>query len=78
MLRAWPGKQPRHIERSPYLYAGAVVPHRVVGLVFVGRSEGLTKLAAALDAAVEQGPAVAMVTGEAGIGKSRLLAEFTR
>ncbi|MGC0385609.1 ATP-binding protein [Streptomyces sp. SAI-129] len=55
-----------------------MVAQRVVSPVFVGRSEELSKLAAALDAAVEQGPAVALVAGEAGIGKSRLLAEFTR
>ncbi|MFI0237800.1 helix-turn-helix transcriptional regulator [Streptomyces sp. NPDC016845] len=51
---------------------------RVVSPVFVGRDEELSRLAAALDTAVEQGPAVALVAGEAGIGKSRLLAEFTR
>ncbi|WP_246063992.1 helix-turn-helix transcriptional regulator [Nonomuraea longispora] len=51
---------------------------RVVSPVFVGRNEELSELAAALDTAVEQGPAVALVTGEAGIGKSRLLAEFAR
>ncbi|WP_219519929.1 ATP-binding protein, partial [Nonomuraea ceibae] len=45
---------------------------------FVGRAEELAALAAALDTAVEQGPAVALVAGEAGIGKSRLLAEFAR
>ncbi|MFG1694617.1 ATP-binding protein [Nonomuraea sp. NPDC049309] len=49
---------------------------RVVSPVFVGRAEELSELAAALDTAVEQGPAVALVAGEAGIGKSRLLAEF--
>ncbi|WP_246083617.1 helix-turn-helix transcriptional regulator [Nonomuraea diastatica] len=51
---------------------------RVVSPVFVGRGEELSALAAALDTAVEQGPAVALVAGEAGIGKSRLLAEFAR
>ncbi|WP_246079840.1 helix-turn-helix transcriptional regulator [Nonomuraea mesophila] len=51
---------------------------RVVSPVFVGRDQELSELAAALDTAVEQGPAVALVTGEAGIGKSRLLAEFAR
>ncbi len=51
---------------------------RVVSPVFVGRGEELSALVAALDAAVEQGPAVALVAGEAGIGKSRLLAEFAR
>ncbi len=50
----------------------------MVSPAFVGRSKELSKLAAVLDAAVEQGPAVALVAGEAGIGKSRLLAEFAR
>ncbi|WP_075001741.1 ATP-binding protein [Streptomyces qinglanensis] len=55
-----------------------MVAQRVVSPVFVGRGEELSALAAALDTAVEQGPAVALLAGEAGIGKSRLLAEFTR
>ncbi|MEV1247849.1 AAA family ATPase [Nonomuraea sp. NPDC049750] len=55
-----------------------MVAERVVSPVFVGRGEELSALAAALDMAVEQGPAVALVAGEAGIGKSRLLAEFAR
>ncbi|MBE1584063.1 ATP-binding protein [Nonomuraea angiospora] len=55
-----------------------MVAERVVSPVFVGRGEELSALAAALDLAVEQGPAVALVAGEAGIGKSRLLAEFAR
>ncbi|MFE9373736.1 ATP-binding protein [Streptomyces sp. NPDC006711] len=59
-----------------HLYAGAVVTWRVVSPVFVGRDEELSALRAALDTAVERGPGVALVTGDAGIGKSRLLAEF--
>ncbi|MET8472476.1 AAA family ATPase [Streptomyces sp. NPDC006422] len=55
-----------------------MVTQRVVSPVFVGRNEELAELSAAWDAACEQGPAVALVAGEAGIGKSRLLAEFTR
>lgn len=50
----------------------------MVSPVFVGRGEESAALAAALDTAVGQGPAVALVAGEAGIGKSRLLAEFAR
>lgn len=50
----------------------------MVSPVFVGRGEESGALAAALEAAVGQGPAVALVAGEAGIGKSRLLAEFAR
>ncbi|WP_237102019.1 AAA family ATPase [Nonomuraea sp. MG754425] len=55
-----------------------MVAERVVSPVFIGRGEELSALAAALDTAVGQGPAVALVAGEAGIGKSRLLAEFAR
>ncbi|RII15968.1 putative HTH-type transcriptional regulator [Streptomyces sp. YIM 130001] len=50
----------------------------MVSPVFVGRDEELSALTAALGTAVEEGPAVVLVAGEAGIGKSRLLAEFTR
>ncbi|MGN9846869.1 helix-turn-helix transcriptional regulator [Nonomuraea sp. H19] len=55
-----------------------MVAERVVSPVFVGRGEELSALVAALDTAVGQGPAVVLVAGEAGIGKSRLLAEFAR
>ncbi|MGW4410657.1 ATP-binding protein [Nonomuraea sp. NPDC004702] len=55
-----------------------MVAERVVSPVFVGRGEELSALADALDRAVAEGPAVALVAGEAGIGKSRLLAEFAR
>ncbi|GAA4202466.1 hypothetical protein GCM10022220_10090 [Actinocatenispora rupis] len=46
--------------------------------MFVGRGAALAALSAALGTAVADGPAVALVAGEAGIGKSRLLAEFAR
>ncbi|NUS58404.1 MAG: AAA family ATPase, partial [Streptomycetaceae bacterium] len=55
-----------------------MVAERVVSPVLVGRDEELSALSAALDTAVAHGPAVALVAGEAGIGKSRLLAEFAR
>jgi DNA-binding CsgD family transcriptional regulator len=43
---------------------------------FIGRSDELATLRAALDRAWAGAPAVAVVAGEAGIGKSRLLAEL--
>ncbi|MYW65586.1 AAA family ATPase [Streptomyces sp. SID8379] len=55
-----------------------MVADRVVSPVCVGRDDALGTLAQAWRTAVERGPAVALVAGEAGIGKSRLLAEFAR
>jgi DNA-binding CsgD family transcriptional regulator/tetratricopeptide (TPR) repeat protein len=50
---------------------------RVTSPVLVGRHEETARLDRALEAAVEDGSAVALVAGEAGVGKSRLIAEFT-
>ena len=45
----------------------------------VGREEELTRLNALLDDVIDSGrPALAVVAGDAGIGKSRLLVEFDR
>ena len=55
-----------------------MVTDRVVSPVFVGRDGALAALAEAWRTARAQGPAVVLVAGEAGIGKSRLLAEFAR
>ena len=45
----------------------------------VGREEELTRLNALLDEVIDTGrPALAVVAGDAGIGKSRLLVEFDR
>src|ERR1051326_2455286 len=45
---------------------------------FVGRGKELTTLLARLDAAQEGQGGVVLITGEPGIGKTRLLAEFGR
>src|SRR5262245_49476109 len=50
---------------------------RVVSPVFVGRGPELAALAESYRAAIEAGPRTVLVTGDAGIGKSRLLSEFT-
>jgi len=52
------------------------VKDRLVSPVFVGRTAELATLAAAYEQAVTDWPAMAIVAGEAGIGKSRLVAEF--
>lgn len=52
-------------------------PGHAGAVPFVGRAEELGRLDAALTRTGAGGPAVVDVTGEAGIGKSRLLAEFT-
>ena len=49
---------------------------RVTSAVFAGRERELDALAAALAGAAEGSPTVVLVGGEAGIGKSRLLAEL--
>ncbi|WP_037320231.1 ATP-binding protein [Amycolatopsis orientalis] len=48
-----------------------------VGSVLVGRDAELAALGEVCEVAVAEGAAVAVVAGEAGIGKSRLVAEFT-
>ena len=50
---------------------------RVVSPIFVGRIEELQVLEAALGRATNSEPAVVLVGGEAGVGKTRLLAELT-
>src|SRR5918995_771755 len=50
---------------------------RVVSPAFIGRVEELDVLEAALGRATNSEPAVVLVGGEAGVGKTRLLAELT-
>jgi DNA-binding CsgD family transcriptional regulator len=50
---------------------------RVVSPAFVGRIEELDVLEAALGRATNSEPAVVLVGGEAGVGKTRLVAELT-
>ncbi len=45
--------------------------------IFVGRRSELERLESALDAAASGRPSLVLVAGEAGVGKSRLLAEFS-
>jgi predicted ATPase len=49
---------------------------RVSSPRLVGRAEELARLAAALDRAAAGDPAAVLVAGEAGVGKTRLVAEF--
>jgi predicted ATPase len=50
---------------------------RVVSPTLVGRIEELDVLEAALGRAMNSEPAVVLVGGEAGVGKTRLVAELT-
>src|SRR3954451_13570493 len=51
---------------------------RVASSRLIGRSAALAELEAALADAADGRPSVAVVAGESGVGKSRLLAEFMR
>jgi DNA-binding NarL/FixJ family response regulator len=52
-----------------------LVGRTLVSPVFVGRDTELAALTAALDAAVAGNPAVVLLSGEAGVGKTRLVEE---
>ncbi|MFD0630633.1 AAA family ATPase [Catenulispora yoronensis] len=54
------------------------VSMRQVSPVFVGRGPELSKLRSLLAGAAGGEPAVVVVGGDAGIGKSRLIEEFVR
>ena len=49
---------------------------RISSPVFVGRGKELVRLHAALEGAVAGTVGTTLIGGEAGVGKSRLLAEF--
>src|SRR4051812_50111397 len=51
------------------------VGRTLVSPVFIGREAELATLTAALDAAVGGDPAVVLLSGEAGVGKTRLVEE---
>ena len=68
-LRAW-------IATAPLARTGSEL--RDFASEFVGREEELGALEALLDGTVAAHPRCALVVGEPGIGKSRLLAEFAR
>jgi DNA-binding NarL/FixJ family response regulator len=53
------------------------VPLRVTSPDLIGREEELAALATAFDRAAEEEASFVYVAGEAGVGKSRLIAEFT-
>jgi DNA-binding CsgD family transcriptional regulator len=50
---------------------------RVSSPVFVGRAAELDRLCRALDRASDRRPSLALIAGEAGIGKTRLVTEFS-
>src|SRR5688572_17326662 len=50
---------------------------RVSSPIFVGRTAELDRLCRALDRASSRQPSVVLIAGEAGIGKTRLVTEFS-
>jgi DNA-binding CsgD family transcriptional regulator len=60
---------------------GSQIIHNMAGRIssptLVGRVEELARLGAALEQAQVSGPAAVLVAGEAGVGKTRLVQEFT-
>lgn len=50
--------------------------HRISSLQFVGRSEELSSLQAAMKRSLEGASQVVLIGGEAGVGKTRLVSEF--
>jgi ATP/maltotriose-dependent transcriptional regulator MalT len=54
------------------------VATRVTSSTFVGRSLQLAELEAALADAADSRPSLAFIAGDSGVGKTRLLSEFTR
>jgi DNA-binding CsgD family transcriptional regulator/tetratricopeptide (TPR) repeat protein len=61
---------------GPRLWHCCVVGVRVVSPVFIGRREELTALSALLGQAEAGKPAFAVIGGEAGVGKTRLVGEL--
>ena len=57
-------------------HSGGMDRGRVVSPVFVGRAAGLQRVAGVLHGAALGEPAVVLVAGEAGAGKSRFVAEL--
>ncbi len=55
-----------------------IVPGRVLSAPFLGRTQELEQLSAALDRAAAGEPNAVIVGGEAGVGKSRLVGELAR
>ena len=49
----------------------------IVSPIFIGRREEMTALAALMDRALAADPAFAVIGGEAGVGKTRLVGELT-
>lgn len=81
LVAAGPGTKPDPVER-PVRSPGEHemlddVSSRTVSPIFVGRQEELAGLRAAFARAVTGQPQTVLIGGEAGIGKSRLVEEFT-
>jgi len=66
----------RQMRKRRLVWDGVVMGVSVVSPEFIGRQEEMTALAGALRRAQGGEPAVALVGGEAGVGKTRLVHEL--
>jgi len=64
------------VRAAESVWESVSVGGNVVSPVFIGRQEELASLAGLVDRARSQGPAFALVGGEAGVGKTRLTREL--
>jgi DNA-binding CsgD family transcriptional regulator/tetratricopeptide (TPR) repeat protein len=73
------GEGERRGDRSASVRSMAMIDAmpRVSSPIFVGRTAELDRLCRALDRASSRQPSVVLIAGEAGIGKTRLMTEFS-
>lgn len=62
---------------SDLTYVGSVAPKSGTGTPFIGRAQEMARITTALDEAIEGSGGLVMLTGDPGIGKTRVTEELT-